>query len=653
MFAVEDHKLAMSSVRSSSASSAPVDANISGPENVSFLDSLHGWAVMGADGPNQLLSTSDAGASWTIITPPSIKGNVVGHPPRVRTPPLIWKRPSSQLIRHSTQSGPSADVSVHLGFDKQHVMDAPTMQAWWDTSQYWDTGVYLPGADNFTPDPILSNPLSGPQWITAIQTQGWGIWPIWVGAQPSTSCSGGAGIPGNCKKYNTTKIDPATANATGIAEANAAMQSAQGLSSAGGTICCIIIYKDIENYVVGTDGPAVVAYLNGWTTTLKAAGYKAGVYGNSGNAGTTNPAVTNFTQVTPAIDDVWITWSNKQVSTWNLFPPLGGTNDTGLWPTHQRMHQYRIDHSEAHPAGSLAVSIDSDIEDSTILANNGVKPYSWLWTLVISPYVDPQGGSALSFNDINDEDQLVGEYWTGSLNSGADYTGGTVTTINEPGITNPNTHIFAVNNIGDMSGQTYGSGKGGYWIRSATGKITPFNPTLPTGYNNLPVGSNFVGGLNDAGQMSGTLGVNAGGAVGYRYQAGTYGLLSYPAGGNTYGSGLNGQGQVVGTYQGQDGSPHGFFYSDTDGYSTIDYPGARFTSLLSINSNGEILGVTNSYVYFLYYNGAFTILPLPVFNVAGPYASGLNDFADISGSGTYTPGNGVNEAEGVIGQTQH
>jgi photosystem II stability/assembly factor-like uncharacterized protein len=64
-------ELALSSLRSSSASSASVDANLAYLYSASFLDDLHGWALMGVhgDGPDQILSTSDAGASWTIITP--------------------------------------------------------------------------------------------------------------------------------------------------------------------------------------------------------------------------------------------------------------------------------------------------------------------------------------------------------------------------------------------------------------------------------------------------------------------------------------------------------------------------------------------------------------------------------------------------------
>ena len=81
---------------SSPLASATVDVNLAYVRDVVFLDSFHGWVTVGAEfGPTQLLSTSDAGARWTIITPPPIKGDFVEHPPHIKTGPLIWKRPTS------------------------------------------------------------------------------------------------------------------------------------------------------------------------------------------------------------------------------------------------------------------------------------------------------------------------------------------------------------------------------------------------------------------------------------------------------------------------------------------------------------------------------------------------------------------------------
>ena len=94
--ALRDHKLVLSTpFASAPLASAPVDVNLAYLEKSAFLDDLHGWAIVGTqNGPTQLLSTSNAGGSWNIITPPPIKGGFVEHPPHIKTGPLIWKRPT-------------------------------------------------------------------------------------------------------------------------------------------------------------------------------------------------------------------------------------------------------------------------------------------------------------------------------------------------------------------------------------------------------------------------------------------------------------------------------------------------------------------------------------------------------------------------------
>jgi len=641
---VAGHNLVVVSPLAPSRSlSAQIDASLAWLNNATFLDGLHGWAWVGGDGPLQLLSTSDGGASWTIITPPPIKGNVVGNAPRVRTSPAIWRGDTSSSSAHASPSGVSSAVSMHLAFDRQYVMDVPSMQTWWNTSQFWDTNVYLPGAANMGKADKKLNAA----WVAAIQGQGWGIIPTWVGAQPSTACSGGTGTPGNCKKYYNTQISPdtATAYAQGGDEASAAMAAAELLN-----ICCAVIYKDIENYVTATDGAAVEAFLSGWVTTLQVAGYQTGVYGNSSSTPNSGPAVLNFSKVTPAIGNAWIAWSNKQASTWGLFPPLGGFNDGNLWPTHQRIHQYWIDHKETHGGvtPSAPATIDSNIEDATILGNSGVKPYSWTWTIVASPYSDPSGNSYLTFTGINDSGQLVGDYeLSTSPQSGLLYVGGTMKTIDDPAVSNPVSYLYGINGLGDIAGTTwnFSTGAGPYWTYHK-GKFTAI--TTPAGYQ----GFSFV--LNDAGQMAGcAYNPTAQLTYGFFYEAGNYSFLSYGANSTCVG-GINGQGQMVGEYQTSDGNYHGFVYSLADGWTTLDYPGAINTYLLGVNSNGGILGeaLTPALVFFLYSSGQFTNLSLPYFN-DNDIAQNLNDYADIVGYGeTFVPQQYA-VVEGVYGQTQH
>ncbi len=653
MIAMKDHRLVLSSpLTSSSLAGAPVDVNLTSIGDVTFLDGLHGWALAGASpcipptgGCVQLLSTSDAGATWTIITPPPIKGDFAVHPLHPTTGPAVWKRPASQLAPQGVVRNVAPnDVSQHLGFDISYVMSTSNMQTWWNSSPYWDTGVYLPGAANRGVDKNLNA-----SWITEIQTQGWGIIPIWFGAQPSSACypvTGGDNKPGECTKSFTTQIALATANAQGVVEATAAMASAQNLG-----ICCIVIYKDFEDYVTGTDGKAVQDFLSGWNTTLQASGYKAGAYGNSGAANKASPAVTNFTKATPALDDVWITWSNTQASTWNLFPPLGGANDTTLWPTHQRIHQYWIDHTETYPVKGVKAKIDRDIEDATIVSNDGIKQYQFPAVLQIGPY----SNDGTELYGINDLGQMVGQnvYTESDPNCyniiGSGFPKGLVYQSSgwyELGFTMsgscPENTVQAINNQNVAVGNSYdivdftkATQDCHYWSYNIKSK--KFSSLgVPPGYTNPGVAGSctFAQGVNDVGQTLFYPNYVPQNAKGTQFIP-----LQYPgAGDSTTVSGINGLGQVVGFYQDATGLSHGFLWSQADGYSTIDYrgnPGVLGTYLYSINNNGQILGVEGDAQYpFLYYGGGI----LDLTGMESYTMTGLNDFTQLVG--TYGDVNG-------------
>ena len=57
----------------------------------------------------------------------------------------------------------------------------------------------------------------------------------------------------------------------------------------------------------------------------------------------------------------------------------------------------------------------------------------------------------------------------------------------------------------------------------------------------------------------------------------------------TFTGDINNLGQVVGAYEDEDGVVHGFLFHDGV-YTTLDFPGAANTNLLSINDHGEIVG---------------------------------------------------------------
>src|SRR5262245_17236474 len=105
----------------------------------------------------------------------------------------------------------------------------------------------------------------------------------------------------------------------------------------------------------------------------------------------------------------------------------------------------------------------------------------------------------------------------------------------------------------------------------------------------------------------------------------------------TFAHGLNGMGQIVGTYTAVDtgGSSdlHGFFLSSFT-YSTIDDPFGVFNQAWRINDAGQIVG---SYVNasgthgYLYSGGTYTRVDDP-FATSGTNALGINDLGQIVGS---------------------
>jgi hypothetical protein len=84
------------------------------------------------------------------------------------------------------------------------------MATWWNYSPYYDTSVYLPGSPNRGADQNLNS-----AWISQVQSQGWGLIPIWFGLQ--ATCANATFL---------SYIDPANAGAEGKSEADNAANAA-------------------------------------------------------------------------------------------------------------------------------------------------------------------------------------------------------------------------------------------------------------------------------------------------------------------------------------------------------------------------------------------------------------------------------------------
>jgi hypothetical protein len=123
------------------------------------------------------------------------------------------------------------------------------------------------------------------------------------------------------------------------------------------------IYFDMEAYSRGSvNSPAVLAFLEAWTSQLHADGYKSGVYGSdySGVSDLVSEWGTAYTEP----DEIWIAnWNGVKSTT-------DGNVPAPDWANHQRIHQYAGGHNERH--GGVTLDIDGDYLDAATAAVGSV-----------------------------------------------------------------------------------------------------------------------------------------------------------------------------------------------------------------------------------------------------------------------------------------
>jgi probable HAF family extracellular repeat protein len=182
----------------------------------------------------------------------------------------------------------------------------------------------------------------------------------------------------------------------------------------------------------------------------------------------------------------------------------------------------------------------------------------------------------------------------------------TYTNLNLPG---------AASGIND-EGQIVGNSRAGGFLYS--------NGQLSTIVIPGPVSS--LGGINHAGQIAGSSG-GLGGSNGFLYDNGVFAFFHVGSSLSTTASGINNQGQIVGSFDGR-----GYLYSNGR-FTALDFPDASFTSLRGINDAGAIVGDfqgAGSGHGFLYSQDAFTAIDVP--GASNTQVTAINDAGQIVGS---------------------
>jgi len=294
----------------------------------------------------------------------------------------------TRTFTHTTSQTPSGaasealsttglTISMDKGFDKCAAASVAQMQTWRTSSPYRDANVYYGGIARYCSQPNLSA-----SWVSAVFQQGWRLIPTWVGPQaPCTSF---------IRRFS---LDPVTARNQGLAEADAAANTAAALGLGPSTP----VYYDMERYSTTTACSAAVrAFVDAWTERIRARGYVAGVYGVPSNTQADwRPGLM------PHVPDaVWVASWACTGTTCNFTPSVFGIPglSDAYWTNNQRIRQYWGGHNETW--GGVTFNIDSNYANGPV-ASLGVAGEADLVldSVSVSP-ASPSAGQAVTFTSV-------------------------------------------------------------------------------------------------------------------------------------------------------------------------------------------------------------------------------------------------------------
>ncbi|GAA1968070.1 hypothetical protein GCM10009738_50500 [Kitasatospora viridis] len=280
--------------------------------------------------PQPTGTPTTAGTPATTGTPqptgtPATTPQTAGAAPAVRT---------TAVTAAATTVIPATDDYTQ-GFDACAAPSAGQMQAWMANSPYRSVGIYIGGPAQACP---TGTPDAG--WVSSRAQEGWSFLPIYVGHQVLS------------KDGPPIAADLPTATQQGTTEGQDAVAKAGALGFQQGAV----VYDDLENYDRSQPGYSdrVLAYLNGWISAVKSAGFRAGVYSGP-YSGLADLAAHYNDSSFPRPDVVWS-------AAWNSYHDTSdaGTGiPTGLWPAARRVHQWG---NGTQSWGGVSMNIDGDAE---------------------------------------------------------------------------------------------------------------------------------------------------------------------------------------------------------------------------------------------------------------------------------------------------
>ncbi len=271
------------------------------------------------------------------ITPPQVKQNFE----KARTDVSAEATPM-----FAAPPGGTTRISLNRGFDKCTAAPVSQMQAWWNTSWFYDSNIYISGRNRGCTQAQLTA-----TWVNQVSVQGWGLIPTIVGYQ--SPC-----INSTSQTIQKHSNDPSVAETQGRGEADIAIADANALGLTQGTV----LYYDMERYdeTAQTSGcrTATVAFLKGWTERVRELGYISGTYGSPKNA------IEDWQTMSPQsrMDAIWMARWDNVMTVWTYL--TFANFPTNVWNNHQRIKQWQAPHNETW--GGFTFNIDGNISDAPV-----------------------------------------------------------------------------------------------------------------------------------------------------------------------------------------------------------------------------------------------------------------------------------------------
>ncbi len=175
---------------------------------------------------------------------------------------------------------------------------------------------------------------------------GWQVLPLYVGSQ--SRC-----VTNTHKKHVRIGSSPWT---QGKAEGRDAVRRAKAMAMSPRSA----LYLDMEAYNFHKKGCArsTLAYIRGWSSTVRALGYLPGFY-SSADSGVRHMEAARQAGANDLPDVMWF-------ARWHMGPAVDGERSLarGAWQPHRRIHQYAGDVTETH--GGRRMSIDRNAVDAPV-----------------------------------------------------------------------------------------------------------------------------------------------------------------------------------------------------------------------------------------------------------------------------------------------